>query len=698
MKKIVAVIALDETAAKFYESQVRELFGELVDTASYSVRGGTLNQLKRADLYAVSTDAFETPNDYGVYIPIDREVVEIGVTFTKAAMKMLWAIPKGSKALFVNLSEKMVMEAITRLNQLGINHITFTPYYPGASWIPDCELAVTPAESRYVPDTVKTVIDIGQRVLDANTIVEIALKLKLEYLLEDKKLKGYFKSIETNSYSIYELLGRFTRYESLFEILIELLDEGIIGINEEDCVFACNSKAAEITGVNCSEVLDRRADQAFPYMPFDECHNTLQRIDTRLIKLNGVDLNVTIAPVLRREKYVGAFATVQRFTEQESKQHSLRIQLMNKGHKAKYTFSSIIGESEALGQAVDIAAKMAKSNSSVLITGESGTGKELFAHAVHNASNRMNYPFVAINCAAMPDNLLESELFGYEDGAFTGAKRGGKLGLFEFAHKGSIFLDEVEGMSPALQVKLLRVIQEQEVMRVGGNKIISVDVRIIAATNERLEEMVAAGSFRKDLYYRLNTLPIQLPALRERKDDIMLLFYQFKKELGGTFTLDDEAVDALQNHRWDGNVRELRNYVEYFVCIDKQVITCKDLPPSFYKVLQNKSTGQAEGDETDYAAFMRMIGRRSDEYIFVLEAIEQARKDCVSIGRDSILAQAEEQSMPLSQREVRDILNNMEAMGFIKISKGRGGSKITSKGMTLLEKERNWSKMSKFNQ
>lgn len=686
MKKLVAIIALDELAARFYETQVRELFGELVDTTSYSVRENTIAQLQRADLYVISTDAFNSLDDLRMYIPIDGEVVEIGVTFTKAALKKLWAIPKETKALFVNLSEKMVREATARLNQLGVNHITFIPYYPGAPEVSGLELAVTPAESRYVPDTIKNVVDIGQRVLDANTIVEIALKLKLGFILEGKKINEYFQAIETNSYSFYELLGRSSRYESLFEILIEQLDEGIIGVNEENRIFACNSKAAEITGVSHPSILNREAEQVFPYIPFEECYRTLQRIDTRLIRFKGVDLNITIAPVLRRERYIGAFATIQRFIDQESKQHSLRIQLMNKGHEAKYTFNDIIGESTSLRQAVNIAAKMARTNSSVLITGESGTGKELFAHAIHNASNRRDYPFVAINCAAMPDNLLESELFGYEEGAFTGAKRGGKLGLFEFAHKGSIFLDEVEGMSVALQVKLLRVIQEQEVMRVGGNKIIRIDTRIVAATNEHLEEMVAAGTFRKDLYYRLNTLPIQLPALREREGDIMLLFSQFQKDLGGAFTLDDEAQKLFLCHRWDGNVRELRNYIEYMIYIDKPVITCKDLPSSFFRMPQDLPIKVSAGNHGDYDAFLHIAGRRKEEYLFVLETLDMGRQNKTTIGREHILVRAQEENLPLSQKEAREILANLETMGFVKISKGRGGSKITRQGIDLLKK------------
>ena len=220
--------------------------------------------------------------------------------------------------------------------------------------------------------------------------------------------------------------------------------------------------------------------------------------------------------MLRREDCIGAFAILQPFNDAENRQHELRNQLMHKGYRAKYTFEDVIGVSGEILRTKAILRRMAYTESPVLLIGETGTGKELFANAVHLASRREKGPFVAINCGAMPENLLESELFGYEEGAFTGAKKGGRPGLFEFAHHGTLFLDEVEGMSPALQVKLLRVLQEHEIMRVGGNKIISVDVRIVAATNESLEEKVRDGSFRRDLYYRLNTLPVLIPPLCRR--------------------------------------------------------------------------------------------------------------------------------------------------------------------------------------
>lgn len=234
------------------------------------------------------------------------------------------------------------------------------------------------------------------------------------------------------------------------------------------------------------------------------------------------------------------------------------------------TLENIIGKSSIINSVKKEALIASKSTSTVLITGESGTGKELFARAIHNHSNRCENPFVAVNCAAIPDNLLESELFGYEEGAFTGAKKGGKLGKFEIANKGTIFLDEIGDMSLHLQAKLLRVLQEKELNKIGAKSNKFIDVRIIAATNKDLEKMVLKGTFREDLYYRLNVIPISLPNLRQRKDDIpdlidfMIKEYSRKLEKHVT-DIDKNALDVMLEYKWPGNIRELQNIIEYGV-------------------------------------------------------------------------------------------------------------------------------------
>ena len=244
----------------------------------------------------------------------------------------------------------------------------------------------------------------------------------------------------------------------------------------------------------------------------------------------------------------------------------------------KIMFNDIIGESNVIKEMKKESMIAAKSSSTVLIRGESGTGKELFARAIHNEGNRCDYPFVAINCAAIPDNLLESELFGYEEGAFTGAKKGGKLGKFEIANKGTMFLDEIGDMSLHLQAKLLRVLQEKELNKIGSKNNVNVDVRIIAATNKNLEEMIESGSFREDLYYRLNVIPLNIPTLQERKEDINLLIdymiREYSIKLGKEVEyIDDSVLKEMINYSWPGNIRQLQNVIEYSInkCEDKVI-------------------------------------------------------------------------------------------------------------------------------
>ena len=558
-------------------------------------------------------------------------------------------------------------------------------------------LAVTPDEERYVPDSVKQVVNIGQRCLTSETMIEAALKLGLEELLETPKFQAYFSSVVTSTYNFDMMFARSRRLESQFDILMEILDEGIIGINERAEIFAMNRKAETITGLSRTLVMHKQASASLAYLPFIECLKTKEKIEPRVIRINNVNVGVTVVPVLRREDCIGAFAILQPFNDAENRQHELRNQLMHKGYRAKYTFEDVIGVSGEILRTKAILRRMAYTESPVLLIGETGTGKELFANAVHLASRREKGPFVAINCGAMPENLLESELFGYEEGAFTGAKKGGRPGLFEFAHHGTLFLDEVEGMSPALQVKLLRVLQEHEIMRVGGNKIISVDVRIVAATNESLEEKVRDGSFRRDLYYRLNTLPVLIPPLCRRGEDVFLLMERFCRELKGEFVLSEEVKKIFRTYSWPGNIRELRNLAEYFCFTGSQVITVKDLPPTFQydgigAGLSYCASKKAEypepvlqPDTAPWKQAMREQGLEPEEYWFVLKMLYCSSENGETVGRERILEAARKEKLLLSQPAVRSILGIFREYGLARVGRGRGGSRITSLGRKIWE-------------
>lgn len=286
-----------------------------------------------------------------------------------------------------------------------------------------------------------------------------------------------------------------------------------------------------------------------------------------IIEYRSTHLSFRKIALRLRGEPVGSVLTFLNASQIQETEGRLRGKLHHKGHTAKYTFSSIVGESPAIQEAIDMARAFAAASSNVMITGESGVGKELFSQSIHNASARHGQPFVAVNCAAIPENLLESELFGYVGGAFTGASKEGKAGLFEIAHNGTIFLDEISEMPLALQGRLLRVLQEREIMRLGSDKVTPIDVRIIAATNKDLREQVRLGLFREDLYYRIFVLALAIPPLRARGHDVPLLAHSFLEEFGQAegrtpLALTADAEKLLEAQPWPGNIRELRNFCE----------------------------------------------------------------------------------------------------------------------------------------
>ena len=688
MKKI-AVVALDPLAGASYTKEVRDLFGEYAEVVGYSVRDGSAaGVLPRADLFAISTDAYGSAEEEARHVPIDSQIMSIEVTFYWETLKKLFEIPQGTKVLFVNVTSNMAREAITQLSSLGVNHLQFIPYYPGAVLEEPVDIAVTPGESRFVPPSVKTVIDCDHRPCSYGMMVEIALRLGLEYLPETESFMNYAKVVASNHYSFDLMYAKSRRQESQMHILAESLDEGLIGVNETGDIFVCNKKACQIARISEELAMGKKGEEVFPYIPFYQVLREKKAVPEKVIRLFGTNVSLAVVPVVRKEDCIGAFAMLQKFNEQESRQNALRRQLMQKGHYARYTFDDVIGNSDAITETINILRKMAATESPVLLIGETGTGKELMAHAVHQASGRAAGPFIAINVAAMPENLLESELFGYEEGAFTGAKKGGRPGLFEFAHHGTLFLDEVEGMSLSMQVKLLRVLQEGEIMRVGGGSIIRVDVRIVAATNESLEEKIQDGSFRKDLYYRLNALTVEIPPLRKRGDDIFLLLDYFMRKMGGDFTLSEGVKAFLRRHPWPGNIRELQNAVEYFNYLAKPVIGLSDLPPTMTRFVDDGSD-DGEGEVNDNAADDKEANMAYqaavDKKQFVLNQLALAWKEGKTAGREKILEAAKKDHISMTQKQVRDLLDELAKEGLIQVGRGRGGSKITEKGLNKLK-------------
>lgn len=352
--------------------------------------------------------------------------------------------------------------------------------------------------------------------------------------------------------------------------IVNAVDEGIVAFDEFGDVTLCNSAAYRLLGRETSlaaSVLGRPLNELLPGLDHTLATSSGKPDRGVVVSSGERQFAVTLLPVIVQDTVTGGIATFQETARLQEMEVRVRSTLHRKGLKAKYSFADCLGKSAAVLRAIEQARRFGQTEANLLIYGETGTGKEVFAQSMHNASRRRDGPFVAVNCAALPENLLESEFFGYVGGAFTGASKTGKAGLFELAHRGTIFLDEVSEIPLALQGRLLRVLQEREVMRLGDDRLIPVDVRVVAATNKDLKKLADSGFFRQDLLYRLDVLNLALPPLRDRREDIPLLarfFLQRFCELSGDFgkLLTRDAEQLLARHDWPGNIRQLRNICE----------------------------------------------------------------------------------------------------------------------------------------
>ena len=341
------------------------------------------------------------------------------------------------------------------------------------------------------------------------------------------------------------------------------LKEGIIVTDEKRRIVVLNPVARKIFGNRY-----KPGDMAGDDIINEKCsavYRLHQEEPVYLRECGKETYAVTHIPITKKGEFIGVVSRMEDVTKTQELEQKIRKELHQKGFLAKYHFDDIITKAPGMMRVIQRAKAFALAESAVLIEGESGTGKELLAQSIHNESQRKDGPFVAVNCAAIPENLLESELFGYEPGAFTGAKKEGKAGLFELAHKGTLFLDEIGEISKSVQTRLLRVLQEKEIMRVGGNRIIPIDVRIISATNQNLRELSREGTFRGDLYYRLSVLKLLVPPLRKRPGDVPLLAERFLDRYhGGSPALLEKILPLLTSYSWPGNIRELQNTMERY--------------------------------------------------------------------------------------------------------------------------------------
>lgn len=357
-----------------------------------------------------------------------------------------------------------------------------------------------------------------------------------------------------------------------FKTIMDYAYEGIIAVDSEGVITTFNKCAQELTRKKGESSIGRHIDTVLPELNLAQTLTTRKSELGNLCTIQDITVVANRVPIVVEQKTEGAIVTFENITRIQEVEGHIRKKVHEKGLIAKYKFYDIFGQSKAIKETIRFAQQYSKVNSNILIVGETGTGKELFAQSIHNMSSRQDKPFVAVNCAAIPEHLLESELFGYAEGAFTGAVKGGKQGYFALAHGGTLFLDEISELPLKLQGRLLRVLQEKEIMPIGANRVVPINVRILSATNKNLKQLAADGLFRQDLLYRLDVLRLLIPPLRNRSDDIVTLTHHLLlkccEKLGrNPYVVSPDVMRMLIEYSWPGNVRELKNFCERLVVL-----------------------------------------------------------------------------------------------------------------------------------
>ncbi|MFA7573394.1 MAG: sigma 54-interacting transcriptional regulator [Lutispora sp.] len=438
--------------------------------------------------------------------------------------------------------------------------------------------------------------------------------------------------------------------QSMLGAVFNATQDAISVVDKDGLGIMINPAYTKITGLSGKDVIGKYA--TVDIAEGDSVH--LQVLATKspvkgaLLKVgpNRKEVLVNAAPIIVDGELIGSVGVLHDITEMNRLSEELRQakQIIRK-LEAKYTFDDIEGKDAELLNAIDKAKKAADTPATVLLIGESGTGKEIFAHAIHNSSERKYKQFVRVNCAAIPQTLLESELFGYEEGAFTGAKKGGKKGLFDEANGGTIFLDEIGEINVETQAKLLRVLQEKEIMKVGGIKPVNIDVRVIAASNIDIENAIKQGKFRKDLYYRINMFPIRIPTLKERKGDIghLARFFlkKFNQEYGRNIEgINEDALQKLIEYKWPGNVRELENIIGRAIInmkMTEKTIQKRHLPKFDLGDERINIPSETEFSEMETMTLEQLTDRIESEYIVhVLKLCDNNKTQAAKILKISL--------------------------------------------------------------
>lgn len=664
MKKSVALVNDSrKDLIDFLENNLKLVFGDSININRYFINEINDNDIINDDVILVMS--VERLDKIINNILDKKKVIVVRRTFREDKIYNLLSLPQGTNVLIVNDSDETTLETISLFYKIGVTNIRPIPYMNDNNY-KNIKIAITPGVPEKVPSFISDIFDLGHRYIDISTFIEIINLLQIDSKEIQSNLVKYSEeiiSLDTGIKDKYKEL--FLKIEEL-DTILNLSKDGILLTSKDGEINTYNSKVKDILDIN-EDIYGKYIEDIF----VDSLKVLLseKEILDKVVVFNKKYINVNKKNIYNRDEKMGTYYSLQEITYIKKLEQNLTKKLREKGQIAKYTFKDIKTNSPKMFECIDLAKKVSKSDLSILIRGESGTGKELIAQSIHNNSNRKNQPFIAVNCAAVPENLLESQLFGYDKGTFTGGLKDGKQGLFELANNGTIFLDEIGDMPLELQTKLLRVLQEKQIMPVGSHNVINIDVRIISATNKNLEQMIDNSQFREDLYYRLNTIPINIPPLRERKEDILIIMEDL---INKKLVITPEAKKLIQNYMWKGNIRELQNVTSYLNIMCEDIVLEKDLPPNL-RSSDNKNTS------------LKLKYSKND-ILNILEILILNKESDVGIGRGLILKALLDKNLQITEGKIKKIFEYLKKEELIICSSGRYGSKITQKGEDFYNK------------
>ncbi len=684
-KKTILIVSMHKFPANNLAKSLREIFGDLVtiNTHSYLEQGDlvlstspTVVLASGENSYARCMDTHPQEN-----IVLAKRDMSLPLFFERVLL-----LPKNKKVLVINETRDGTLDTIQNLINIGIDYLEFIPYWQncGLTVDSDVDTAISPGMLHICPDHIKTKIDVGMRQLSISVFIHLLNELQLD-LNYTETFISYNKKVLVNAYK--RLSEQYLRAETLrlsLESILSNINEAIIAVQNSN-ISECNPSAEKLLGLTKKFVEGKNICQVMGdnFRTFCKKGQENEIFLFKDKKLFVTFIPLTDDPLTDDANGIFTFTEIQQIEKMEENVRKI-LYKKDGGYTAKYKFADIIAKTESMKTLLESAKSMARFDATVLISGESGTGKELLAQAIHNASERRNRPFVAVNFGAIPDNLVESELFGYEEGAFTGAKKSGKKGLFELAHNGTIFLDEIGDSSMWIQSRLLRVLEEKELMRLGDTKVIPVNTRVIVATNKNLKELIRKGLFREDLYYRLNIFPLYIPPLRERQECLRHLLPSFMKAKGLNKPISEDGYRLLMSYHWPGNVRELKNFVSYVAAATyKDRLDIEDFPYD----IKITAMGQDAMPDPTVPAILHELSLDFDLSLVsrLLDIFQKNATSGAKIGRNKMMMLFRNQGIEMTGSKIRTMIKHFERHRLVETGITKQGTTISSTGQAVLK-------------